>query len=249
MSKNLLPHIRQSAPLIHNIANFVVMDFVANALLAMGASPVMCHAEEELEEMTGHARALVINIGTLDRYWMPSMEKALVMAQRKKIPVVLDPVGAGATSLRTQFSLKLLAMGGVTVLRANASEILALAGASLETKGVDSTHHSSEAVEAGQFLSQKFNTTVVISGPSDFVIKEKKIERVEGGDPLMAKVTGMGCVSSAVTGAFLAVTDDHAQGAVQAMELMGQAGLRAAQKSKFPASFKVHFIDELFAAL
>ncbi|HEY5306996.1 MAG TPA: hydroxyethylthiazole kinase, partial [Casimicrobiaceae bacterium] len=134
--------VRERAPLVHNVTNFVVMQQTANALLAIGASPIMAHAEAELDELLAYAGALVLNIGTLDASWISAMEHALATAQGRALPVVLDPVGAGASRLRTETSLRLLERGGVTILRANASEVLALAGAVGATKGVDSTHSS-----------------------------------------------------------------------------------------------------------
>jgi hydroxyethylthiazole kinase len=143
-----LRSVRERAPLVHNVTNFVVMQQTANALLAIGASPIMAHAEPELDELLSFAGALVINIGTLDASWIGAMEHALFAAQQRALPVVVDPVGAGASRLRTQTALRLLESRGVAVLRGNASEILALAGAAGATKGVDSTHSSDAAREA-----------------------------------------------------------------------------------------------------
>jgi len=156
--------VRERAPLVHNVTNFVVMHQTANALLAIGASPIMAHAEAELDELLQLAGALVLNIGTLDPAWIAAMEHALAAARRRALPTVLDPVGAGASRLRTGTALRLLASGGVTILRANASEILALAGAAGATKGVDSTHTSEAARDAARGLAVRYGCAVVVSG-------------------------------------------------------------------------------------
>ena len=135
-----LRNLREKKPLIHNITNFVVMNYTANVLLSMGASPVMAHAHEEVEEMASFAGALVLNIGTLTPYWIESMVKAGKRANEKGVPVILDPVGSGATSLRTDSAKKLIDELSITVIRGNASEVLSLARQDSKTKGVDSIH-------------------------------------------------------------------------------------------------------------
>ena len=134
-----LEEVRRQAPLVHNITNYVVMNTTANALLAVGASPVMAHAPEEVEDMVDIASALVINIGTLSEPWIESMLKAAKRAQKKGIPIVYDPVGAGATPYRTRTIHELIQAAAPSILRGNASEIMALAGDAAKTKGVDST--------------------------------------------------------------------------------------------------------------
>lgn len=156
--------IRSEAPLVHNITNFVVMNTTANALLAIGASPVMAHAVEEVEAMVRLARALVINIGTLSGPWITSMRKAAAAARQCGIPVVLDPVGAGATSFRTRTAHRILADSPPTIIRGNASEIRALHYAESETKGVDSRHDAEAALDAARELAKKFGCVVSVSG-------------------------------------------------------------------------------------
>ncbi|MCR4410160.1 MAG: hydroxyethylthiazole kinase [Candidatus Saccharicenans sp.] len=240
-----LENIRRRAPLVHNITNFVVMNLTANALLSIGASPVMAHAVEEVEEMVGLASALVINIGTLSRHWVEAMGRAIRAAEKKKIPVVLDPVGAGATSFRTATARQLLESGPVAIIRGNGSEILALVNSGTRTKGVDSLEGPEAAVEAGRQLSHQYGCAVSISGPTDIVVRNGETIRVENGHPLMPRVTGLGCTASALTGAFAAVNPDSLEAAAGAMAVMGICGELAAGQARGPASFELHFLDWL----
>jgi len=238
--------IREQAPVIHNITNFVVMNNTANALLALGASPVMAHAEEEVEEMVGIAGALVINIGTLSRHWTPSMLKAVQYAHRKKIPIVLDPVGAGATSYRTRTSLELLEAAPITIIRGNASEIMALVNSEARTKGVDSSALSEDALDAARRLHETYGSVVCVSGETDYIVAGADVTRILNGHILMTKVTGLGCTASALCGAFAAVNGDFALAAAEAMAVMGIAGEMGAMKSFGPGSMQVNFLDALY---
>ncbi len=237
--------VRQRAPLVHNITNFVVMQQTANALLAVGASPIMAHAEAELDELLELAGALVLNIGTLDPAWIGAMERASAAARRRALPIVLDPVGAGASRLRTGTALRLLGSGGVTILRANASEILALAGAAGATKGVDSTHPSEAARDAARGLAVRYGCAVVVSGAVDHCVDATREVRVRNGVPLMARITGMGCTASALCGAFCAVQPDALRAAVDAMATMGVAGEMAFAASHGPGTMAASFLDAL----
>lgn len=241
-----LKRIRAETPLVHNITNYVVMNSTANALLALGASPVMAHAVEEVEDMVGLAAALVINIGTLSGPWIEAMFLAGRAARRKGIPVVLDPVGCGATRLRTETALRMLKEGWPAVLRGNGSEIRALFHSEGATKGVDSRHSAEEALEAAQGLSIRFGCAVSVSGPVDFVIHGDSVLRVANGHPLMPRVTGMGCAASALTGAFAAVNRSPLHAAAHAMAVMGIAGEMAAEEAQGPGSFQVRFLDALY---
>ena len=176
--------IRAEAPLVHNITNYVVMNSTANALLALGASPVMAHAAEEVEEMVGLARALVLNIGTLSPPWVEAMLRAGGAARKRGIPVVLDPVGAGATRYRTETARRILDEVGPTIVRGNPSEIRALASAEGRTKGVDSTHGSEEAVEAARALAEAHGCVVSVSGVVDVVVSASSTVRIANGHPL-----------------------------------------------------------------
>ena len=176
--------IREEAPLVHNITNYVVMNTTANALLAIGASPVMAHAAEEVEEMVAMARALVLNIGTLSVPWIEAMFKAAQEARRRSIPVVLDPVGSGATKFRTEVAQRLLHVAPPAILRGNASEIRSLVYADGATKGVDSTHSPEETIESARALYERYGCIVSVSGATDIIIGAGTLIRVRNGDPV-----------------------------------------------------------------
>ena len=238
--------IRKQTPVIHNITNYVVMNNTANALLAIGASPVMAHAEEEVEEMVNIAQALVINIGTLSERWISSMFKAARQARKKGIPVILDPVGAGSTPYRTRTARELIESVQPTIIRGNASEIMALEDDRSETKGVDSAAASDAAIATAQKLSQTHKCVVCISGAIDYIIDAEKILKIKNGHQLMTKVTGLGCTASALCGAFAAVEKSPFAAAAEAMVVMGIAGEMAAEKSAGPGSLQLHFLDVLY---
>ena len=187
--------IRQTRPLVHNITNFVVMNSTANALLACGASPVMAHAENEVEEMAALAGALVLNIGTLTDVWVAAMLKAGRVATRLGKPIILDPVGAGATALRTRAAKEILARTRVGVIRGNASEILSLAGENSATKGVDATRSVDDAAQAAMLLARELNATLAVTGVTDLVTDGSRVAHIDGGHALMPLVTGMGCTA------------------------------------------------------
>jgi len=240
-----MERIRAEAPLVHNITNFVVMNTTANALLAMGASPVMAHAVEEVEEMVSMARALVINVGTLSSPWIEAMRKAAREARRRAIPIVLDPVGCGATRFRTTTVQTLMRETPPTIVRGNASEIMALVDAGQSTRGVDSAMASGEALAAAQALSRSCHCVVSVSGATDLIVADDSIARVRNGHPMMPRITGLGCTATALTGAFAAVNPSPFRAAVHAMALMGIAGEIAAERSPGPGSFQVNFLDAL----
>ena len=242
-----LQAVRKQAPLVHNITNFVVMNNTANALLAVGASPVMSHAVEEVADMATLASALVINIGTLSSDWVTAMGIAMAAARAKGIPIIFDPVGAGATAFRTRTCHELLAEHGAGVIRGNASEIMALAGSTAQTKGVDSLAAATDAEAAAALLAEKYTCTVVVSGAVDLITATKVKKYVPNGHPLMPKVTGLGCTATALVGAFCAVNPDLPAAAAHAMAVMGIAGEIAAENSVGPGSFQVNFIDALFS--
>jgi len=238
--------IRQKSPVIHNITNYVAMNNTANALLALGASPVMAHAQEEVEEMVNIASALVINIGTLSKPWIYSMFKALSQARKKGIPIILDPVGAGATTYRTQTARELIENEPPTIIRGNASEIMALSDDNSKTKGVDSAAASDAAITTAQKLSDTHNCVVCVSGQTDYIIQGKQTIKVKNGHSLMTKVTGLGCTASALCGAFAAVEKSPFAATVKAMTVMGIAGEMAAAVSSGPGSLQTHFLDCLY---
>ncbi len=241
-----LRRLRDERPLVHNITNYVVMDVSANALLAIGAAPVMAHAVEEVEEMVGLARALVLNIGTLSPRWVEAMLQAGLAATARGIPVVLDPVGAGATRYRTDTALRILEDVRPTIVRGNASEILSLERAAGGTKGVDSSRAVEEAREAALALARRSGAVVAVTGPEDLVCDAQREIRVANGHPLMSRVTGTGCVASALTGAFAAVEPDPLLAVASALVVFGVVGeIAAAGDDVRPGSFRTRLIDGL----
>jgi hydroxyethylthiazole kinase len=249
--------VRKSSPLVHSITNYVVMNVTANALLAAHASPLMAHAPEVLDDLTDIDSALVLNIGTLDATWLESMEFAGKLMRAKGKPVVLDPVGAGASRLRTEASLRLLDMVRPQIVRGNASEIMALAAeirkaerlpspaANPTTKGVDSLNDSRDAVDSARFLASRFSCVVSISGERDFITDGQTVLMVEGGSPLMPLVTGMGCSASAVTGAYAACASPLVAAAA-CMAVFASAGEKAGSRASGPGTFLPAFLDELY---
>jgi len=241
-----LQRIRAESPLVHNITNYVVMNTTANALLAVGASPVMANAIEEVEDMVGIARALVINIGTLSAPWIEAMVRAGQAARKKGVPIILDPVGAGATPFRTATALTLLRETPPAIIRGNASEVRSLSHFEGETKGVDSTHTAEQALSAARALSGRCHCVVSVSGATDLIVSEQSVIRVANGHPMMPRVTGLGCTATALTGAFAAVNPSPFKAAAHAMAVMGIAGEIAAERSQGPGSLQVNFLDALF---
>lgn len=243
---NDLTAIREKSPLVHNITNYVVMNITANALLAIGASPVMAHAVEEVKDMVAIASVLVINMGTLSGKWVEAMLLAGKAAHSKGKPVVFDPVGVGATSYRNETATNILEQCKPSIIRGNASEIMALAKVSTTTKGVDSTAGSEAAIDAARQIAKRTGAIVVISGAVDYIIDGQSVLSIKNGSPMMPKVTGMGCIATALTGAFAAVNANFFQAAAHSMAVMGIVGEIAAKKSAGPGSLQMHFIDTLY---
>ncbi len=241
-----LKNIRVKKPLIHNITNFVVMNNTANALLACGASPVMAHAPEEVEEMVSFAGALVLNIGTLTPYWIDSMLKAGKRANELNVPIILDPVGSGATKLRTDSAKQLINELSISVVRGNASEVLSLAQEGSRTKGVDSIHNVDEAADAATILARELKATLAITGEVDLITDGERTFMVHNGHGLMSYVTGTGCTATAVIGAFLAVDHDAVEATATALAYFGFAGEKAGANVQAPGSFQVALLDALF---
>ena len=240
--------VRALSPLVHSITNFVAMNFNANMLLALGASPVMAHAIEEVEEMAGISQALVLNIGTLDESWVRAMGMAKKRARSKGVPVILDPVGAAATSYRNHCITELISIDPPNIIRGNASEIMSVAGLSVLTKGVDSSASSDHAIDAAITLARKIDGTVCISGQIDHVIDGRgRHLTLSNGSPLMTKVTGVGCSATAMIGAFSAVQPDWFRATVAAMAYLGVAGEIAERKTKITGggsgSYQINLLD------
>ena len=241
-----LARLREKKPLIHNITNYVVMNYTANALLAMGASPVMAHAQNEVEDMVSFAGALVLNIGTLTDDWIASMVKAGIKASAQKTPIILDPVGSGATPLRTNSAKQIIDQTRISVIRGNASEILSLRHADSKTKGVDSVHSVDEAADTAKILAEELQTTLAITGPVDLVTDGQRVVRVSNGHPLMGYVTGTGCTATTAIGAFLAVDNDPVSATATALAFFGLAGEVAGQTASAPGSFMIQLLDALY---
>ena len=242
-----LARLRELKPLVHQITNYVVMNETANATLALGALPVMAHAPEEVEEMAGFAGALVLNIGTLSSHWVEAMLIAGRAANARGVPVVLDPVGAGATSYRTETSRRILGEVDVAVLRGNAGEIAALVGVEAEMRGVESIGGVSDVAALAREAARTLGVVASVTGPVDHVSDGERSAAIANGDPMLATITGTGCMSSAVTGCFAAVAESPFDAAVEALVAFGVAGEDAARDAKGPGSFHVNLYDALAA--
>ncbi len=241
-----LASIRTEKPLVHQITNYVVMNETANATLALGALPVMAHAREEVEEMVGLAGALVINIGTLSPAWVEAMLAAGRAANAKGIPVVLDPVGAGATRYRTDTAKRLLDAVDVTVLRGNAGEIATLVGIDAEVRGVESIGAGGDPADLAREAARVLGVVASVTGPVDHVSDGESVLAVANGHELLATVTGTGCMSSAITGCFLARNANALAAAAEALAAFGVAGEDAAAAANGPGSFHVALYDALY---
>ncbi len=241
-----LENVRERNPLVHNITNFVVMNSTANGLLAVGASPIMAHAEEELEELIRISNALVLNIGTLDKKFINSMKNAAEIARNYGKTTVLDPVGAGATRLRTEVSLDLIDRGNISVLRGNYGELIALLGESGKTKGVDAAEFSEEgAKQLSVSISKNFGLVNVVSGPADYISDGNLIVKCSNGVELLTKVTGSGCLLTALIGAFSSVSDPLI-GSVAAVSVLNIAAEKAFDEAKTPGTFQMKLFDNLY---
>ena len=243
-----LRRLRETKPLVHQITNYVVMNETANATLALGALPVMAHAREEVGEMARLAGALVLNIGTLSPEWVEAMVIAGQAANQAGTPVVLDPVGAGATTYRTETAKRLLDEVDVAVLRGNAGEIATLVGAEAEVRGVESMTTGLEPASLAREAARTLDVVASVTGPVDHVSDGERTISVENGHPLLASITGTGCMSTAITGCFLAVLpDEPLQAAAEALVAFGVAGEDAAVGARGPGSFHVALYDALAA--
>lgn len=242
--------VRASAPFVHSITNHVVMNLNANVLLAAGASPVMAHAHEEVADMAAIAQALVLNIGTLEPYWIESMRLALLTAHGRGIPVVLDPVGAGATAYRNQSLAMLMATASPSVIRGNGSEVMSLAGSAIKTRGVDSSAAADDALGAAQALTQETKGVVCVSGVTDHVLDAgHRCARLSNGHAWMTKITGIGCSATSLIGAFCVVQPDLWRATVAAMAFWGVVGEVAAEQAQAAGqgvgSMQAYMLDAL----
>ena len=244
---DLFARVREKHPLIHHITNYVTVNDCANITISVGAAPVMADAPEEVCEMVTFAGALVLNIGTLNKGQIESMLLAGGMANDRRIPIILDPVGAGATRFRTESAQRLLDELKITILKGNAGEIGILAGAEASVRGVDSHGVTGDLAKIAQHFAKRAGTTVVVSGATDIVTDSRRILLVENGHPMLGCISGTGCMAASVTGAFAAVTDDPVIASAAALAAFGIAGEKAAAGSRGPYSFKTALFDEMAA--
>jgi hydroxyethylthiazole kinase len=242
-NSNLISRIYQRKPLVHHITNMVVMNDTANITLAIGALPVMAHAIEEVEEMVSIAQALVLNIGTLYPEQVTAMLRAGKRANQLGVPIVLDPVGAGATRLRTETAMRLLSELRMSAIRGNAAEVGTLIGVAGETRGVESMAMVDDKAAVAQRAARTFNCTVAITGASDYITDGERLAQVDNGHPLLASITGSGCMATSLVGAFLAVEPDAWLATTTALVAMGVAGEMAARLAGGPGTFRSHLLD------
>ena len=242
-----LARLREVRPLVHHITNLVVMNDTANVTLLLGASPVMAHAPEEIEELVVHASALVLNPGTLDQAWIESMLAAGRRASARSIPVILDPVGAGATAFRTRTNRTLIERARPTIVRGNGGEIGALAGGGGAVRGVDSIRDPSDPAETARRASSAWGAVVAITGARDRIAQGAHCFAVDNGHAWLPALTGTGCMATSAIAAFAAVEADPLVATVAGLAAYGLAAERAAVGSAGPGSFKVALFDQLYA--
>ena len=242
-AEEVLRRVGDERPLVHHVTNYVSASLVANVTLSTGALPVMAHAHQEVEEMTSLASALVLNIGTLDPGQIESMLLAGTKANERGIPVILDPVGAGATSLRTKTAERLLSELEISAVCGNAGEVATLAGLSAEVRGVESLSH--DAKEAAMQAARALGLTVAATGKTDYVSDGKRTLSVENGHPLMSRVVGLGCASTAVVGCFAAAGTPDPETVAGALAYFGLSGEVATEKSDGPGTFEPRLLDAL----
>jgi len=243
-AEEVLLKITEEKPLVHHLTNYVTVNLVANTTLLTGALPVMAHAHEEVEEMVGLASALVINIGTLDPPFVEAVLLAGRRANERGIPMVLDPVGAGATSFRTKTAQRLLSELKIAAVCGNAGEIATLAGLSAEVRGVESL--AGDAREATVKAAGALGITVAATGETDYVSDGESTMAISNGHSFMSHVVGSGCASTAVVGCFVAaVGGAGAETVAHALAYFGRAGEVAAKGAKEGGTFEPQLLDAL----
>ncbi|MEJ8544672.1 hydroxyethylthiazole kinase [Brevibacillus borstelensis] len=242
-----LERVREKKPLVHNITNVVVTNFTANGLLSLGASPVMAYAREEVAEMARQAGAVVLNIGTLNQPEVEAMIIAGQAANQHQVPVIFDPVGAGATSYRTETARRILEEVNVSVLRGNAAEVAHVIGEKWSIKGVDVGEGNRDIVSLAKKAARHWSTHVVITGKEDVITDGHTAFVIKNGHPILTKVTGTGCLLTSVIGAFASIEQDLLTAGVSALVSYGVAAQLAAEKTeeKGPGSFQLEFLNQL----
>ena len=241
-----LRDLRERKPLVHQITNYVVMNETANATLAIGALPVMAHAVEEVEEMAAVAGALELNIGTLSAPWIDAMLLAGKAANAAGVPVVLDPVGVGATTFRTETAKRLLSGVDVAVVRGNAAEVAALAGLEAEIRGVEAIGAAESGADVARTAAENLGVVAAVTGAIDHVSDGTRTVAIANGDPLLAAITGSGCISTALTGCFAAGCAPL-DAAAFALAALGVAAEDAASGAQGPGTFHARLYDALYA--
>lgn len=236
--------IRTIKPVILCLTNLVTMDFMANCLLAIGAAPIMTCDDGELEELIKISHCLNINIGTLDEAFISRCKKAIKFAKQYQKPIVLDPVGAGASLSRTTSAQALMPF--VDIIRGNASEIMALVDSSTITAGVESTQSTDNAKKSADALASKLGNTVIVSGKEDYITDGQQKKSLFYGSELMPLVTGMGCALTAIVATFRAVYPDNYLAGELATAYYGLCGQVAEKNAHAPGSFRTAFIDALY---
>lgn len=242
--KTNLELIKQTKPLILCLVNHVTINAVANCLLSIGSAPIMSESIEEIEELIQISHAVYINIGTLTSEFMDRAKFACIIAKQYNKPVILDPVGAGASKIRTESAKKLLPF--VDIIRGNASEILAIFGTCQKTMGVESIHKVSDATEPARQIAKNYNIIVMISGANDFVTDGINEIGFSFGSNLMPLVTGMGCRVTAVIAAFRAINLNRYEATCLAGMFFSLTGQIVETSTKSPASFELLFTDNLY---
>ncbi len=242
----LLERVRQRSPVVHHVTNWVTINDCAQTAKALGASPIMAHAKEEVADIAQIASALVINIGTLTPETVESMRQAARAANERVIPVVLDVCGAGASRLRDQKLQELLTSAMIDVIKGNVSEIARLSGQTVRSRGVDAGDIPGEPIAIAQRVAKGRDATVVVTGAVDIITDAHKTFLVRNGHSLMAHVVGTGCMAASAIGAFAAVEPDLNLAAAAALVCFGVAGELAAEKASGPASFKTALLDCLY---
>jgi hydroxyethylthiazole kinase len=242
---DLFAIVREKRPLVHHITNYVTVNDCANITICAGGAPVMADAPEEVAEMAAVAGALVLNIGTLSTSQVESMILAGRMANERAIPVILDPVGAGATRFRTESTKRLLEDLDIAILKGNTAEIGIIAGAEATVRGVDSHGVTGDPVCIARDLAELLGITVAVSGSTDIITDGRHTFLVDNGHPMMGSISGTGCMAASVTGTFAAESRNPLTAATAALAAFGIAGERAASKATGPFTFKTALFDEL----
>ncbi|WP_406677943.1 hydroxyethylthiazole kinase [Moorella sp. ACPs] len=238
--------VNERRPLVHHLTNLVVTNLTANVTLAVGASPVMAYAGEEVVDMARLAGAVVLNMGTLTGEVVEAMLLAGKAANRAGIPVVFDPVGAGATPFRTRTAQKIITELHIDILRGNASEIASIGGFGGQTRGVDAAEAPARVAEMARQVARDLNTVVAVTGATDYISDGERLLAVNNGHPMLTLVTGTGCSATAIIAAFRAVEEDGVTASAAALAYYGLAAERAATASRGPASFQVALLDTLY---